>query len=104
MPFDVNSRSATWRCTLAGNFARSIGHHAPDAPKPWIVWRGVGLTVATTRFAGVGTVGVVVVVDVAAGAGLLVDDDDEHAVATRTPSTSTVARRTPLPRACIFRS
>src|SRR5665213_2115174 len=96
MPAEVNSRSATERCTLAGNEARSIGHHAPDAPKPAIVCRATGLTCATASPAGVGTdVGGAVTV-VTVGFGELECDDDEHAAATNT-ATNTVAptRRQP---------
>jgi len=44
MPRLVNSRSATLSWARRGKSTRSLGHHAPDAPNPLIVWAGAGLT------------------------------------------------------------
>jgi hypothetical protein len=44
MPRLVNSRSATLSWARRGKSTRSLGHHAPDAPNPLIVWAGAELT------------------------------------------------------------
>src|ERR1700689_3521049 len=92
MPAGENSICATCRCTLDGKCARSIGHHAPEAPKPAIVWAATALTLATGRFVGSGTVAAgdappVVVLEAAVEAGCVVD---EHAARTKTMTASAV--------------
>ncbi len=44
MPLLVNSRLATWLCTLAEKWVRSLTHQAPEAPKPAMVWAGAVTT------------------------------------------------------------
>src|SRR5260370_40380114 len=66
--------SATRVRTAWGNFTRSLGHHAPDAPNPSIVCAGAAATRTTVRFAGVA----IVVLVVPAGTGGAVCLDEEH--------------------------
>src|SRR5262249_3405067 len=47
MPRRENSISSTRRCTSRGNFTRSFGHHAPEAPNPSILCAGAASTCAT---------------------------------------------------------
>ena len=77
--------SATSFCSFAGNFTRSFGHHAPEAPNPSIVCAAAAATWATVRFAGVAIVDVAKVGDVA-GTGCEACVDEEHDDATRTPT------------------
>jgi len=99
MPADVNNIFATDRCALAGKLARSIGHHAPDAPKPAIVCLAAALTRTTGSFAGVGTdaSGAAIVVAVGRVVGVVCADEDEHAVATTAVAISIALTCNPRP-------
>src|SRR4051812_18740314 len=55
MPPRENNMSATRFCTVAGNFTRSLGHQAPDAPKPSIVCAGAGAPRPPGGFGGAAT-------------------------------------------------
>ena len=99
MPDGENSICATLCCTFGGNFARSIGHHAPEAPKPWTVWDVTALTRATGRLAGVATVAGVgaTLVVVLTATGVARGVDDEHAASTATAAVSATRFNAPDP-------
>src|SRR5258708_10028172 len=93
MPCCENSISPARFCSSGGNFARSFGHHAPDAPNPSIVCAGAATMLTTARCAGV-----VIVVIVAAVVGTGCAEcaecaDDEHDAASTTTTTTKIARR-----------
>src|SRR5438552_8354371 len=87
MPFAENSMSATSFRVAAGNFTRSFGHHAPDAPNPSIVCAGAAATRTTVRSAGVAIVVVVF------GAGRAACFDEEHDVTNTETAKIAMARR-----------
>ena len=79
--------SATRVRTAAGNFTRSLGHHAPDAPNPSIVCAGAAATRTTVRFAGVA------IVVLGAGSGGAACFDDEHDATSAHTAIVAMARR-----------
>ena len=81
MPSGPKSLSATSFCVSGGNFTRSFGHQAPEAPNPSMRCAAVALTFATASPAGVATV--VAVVEVG-GAAAFFDDEQPAAEATTT--------------------
>src|SRR5712671_6141825 len=81
--------SATRVRTAGGNFTRSLGHHAPDAPNPSIVCAGAAATRTTVRFAGVARV----VLVVPAGTGGAVCSDEEHEATSAQTAIVARARR-----------
>src|SRR2546425_6396167 len=46
-PAPVNNRSAICSRAEGANLATSCGHHAPEAPKPWITWAARGSIVTS---------------------------------------------------------
>ena len=83
-----------------GNVARSIGHHAPDAPKPSIVCAATGSTRATGRLVGVAAVAGADCVAVVAGETLRevcevceLCEVDEQAASARHTTIGPAARR-----------
>src|SRR6478736_6242792 len=90
MPFGEKSICPTSRRTDSGKRSRSIGHHAPDAPKPAIVCRATGLTSTIGRCAPLTVRGAVVLAPVVVlDEGFVEELPDEHATST---SVSAIAR------------
>src|ERR1700730_11372613 len=89
MPSGPKSLSATSFCVSAGNFARSFGDQAPEAPNPSMRCEAIALTRATVSPAGVTTVAGVVEVG-----GVAALFEDEHPAANATTTRNARARRT----------
>src|SRR5690349_4055297 len=89
MPRREKSMSSTCRCTRDGNFTRSFGHHAPEAPKPSIGCASAGSTRATGRFC-------CAAVAVTVAGAVLAMCIDEHDATSTTTAPIRPARRTAL--------